>query len=235
MKRKAYDDSEMLPGLEAQSEASAKAAPSKTRASKRPINRLTKVRLIVGCVALVLFTTTSIYAFHVAEAFLIRDSRFAIPVLEGTSEPAVVIAGAQHASLESIENVFAQDIGRSLYLVPMQDRLTALHHIAWIRDASIARIWPNRLMVNIAERTPVAFVTLPSSRFGLIDAEGVILPPAADTFNLPVLRGIKPSEPLLIRRASVQRLLRLTADLGEAIKDISEIDVTDTENVAVSR
>lgn len=234
MKRKAYDESEMLPGMEAPADASNKGA-AKSRASKPRMPHLTKLRLIVASIVLVLTATTSVYAFHVAEDFLIRDSRFAVPILAGTSEPAILIAGAAHASLETIESVFASDIGRSLYLVPMTDRLAALRQIAWVHDASIARIWPNRLMVNVMERTPVAFITLPSSRFALIDAEGIILPPAPDDFNLPVLRGIKPSEPAEVRKAAVQRMLRLSADLGAAIKDISEIDVSKPDNLAVSR
>ncbi|MEO8100465.1 MAG: cell division protein FtsQ/DivIB [Acidobacteriota bacterium] len=236
MKRKAYDESDFLPGMEGPPGASSKtAAATKSRNAKSRLPRLTKLRLIVASIVLVFATTTSVYAFHVAEDFLIRDSRFAVPILAGTSEPAILIAGAAHASLESIENVFASDIGRSLYLVPMKDRLTSVRAVAWVQDASIARIWPNRLMINVVERKPVAFVTLPSSRFALIDAEGIILPPAPDDFNLPVLRGIKPSEPAEVRKAAVQRMLRLSAELGAAIKDISEIDVSKADNLAVSR
>ena len=51
------------------------------------------------------------------------------------------------------------------------------------------RLWPNRVLVRVAERKPVAFVTLSGSRYGLIDEDGVILPPATDRFHLPVLQG----------------------------------------------
>src|SRR5256885_3114564 len=126
MKRKTYDESDMLPGMEPH-ETFGKPAPlTKNKTKPRRIRRLTKLRLIASSIALVFLVTTSVYAFHVTEDFLIRDERFAVPVLQGTSEPAVLITGAAHASLESIENIFALDIGRSLYLVPMQERLAAL-------------------------------------------------------------------------------------------------------------
>ncbi len=42
----------------------------------------------------------------------------------------------------------------------------------------------------------MAFVTLGASRFGLIDEDGVILPPAPDRFTLPVLAGVHAADPL---------------------------------------
>jgi cell division protein FtsQ len=137
--------------------------------------------------------------------------------------------------VRTIENVFADDYGRSLYLVPLEERLAALRTVDWVRDASIARVWPNRIMVNVTERTPVAFVTLPPSRFAMIDADGVILPPAKDQFNLPVLRGVRASDSMEDRAKAVARMSRLLTDLGEAAKDISEIDVAESENVAISK
>ncbi len=61
----------------------------------------------------------------------------------------------------------------------------------------------------------MAFVTLAPSRFALIDEDGVILPPAPDRFTLPVLTGVRASDPLEERRDRVHRMLRLTRDLGD--------------------
>ena len=46
----------------------------------------------------------------------------------------------------------------------------------------MARIWPNRIVVQITERKPAAFIKLPAEamlRWALIDDEGVILDPPA--------------------------------------------------------
>ena len=91
-----------------------------------------------------------------------------------------------------------------------------------MKDASVARLWPNRVVVRVAERTPVAFVTLAASRFALIDEDGVILPPAPDRFHAAgagrrARRPIRSAE----RRERVQRMLRLTRDLGERRPKIS--------------
>ncbi len=90
-------------------------------------------------------------------------------------------------------------------------------------------------VVQVEERTPVAFVTLPSGRFALIDADGVILPPAQDHFKLPILAGVKSTSSQDQRREAVEHMLRLSADLGEAMKEVSEIDVSAPGNVSISR
>ncbi len=198
-----------------------------------PTPRLTRARLIAGSVAFVLVAGLSLYAFQMLEQFLIRDTRFAMATR--AQGHAIGISGTSHASLRNIENVFEEDFGRSLYLVPMDERLAGVRMVDWVRDASIARVWPNRLIVRVTERTPVAFVTLPPSRFALIDADGVILPPAQDQFDLPVLRGVKVSDSLEDRRSAVQRMSSLLTELGDAVKDVSEIDVTQPENIAISR
>lgn len=193
---------------------------------------LTRARLIAGSVIFVLVSGLSLYAFQLMEQFLIRDKRFAVT---SRDRQGVRISGAAHASLHDLETVFADDLDRSLYLVPLQERLSAIRTVDWVRDASIARVWPNQLVVNVIERTPVAFITLPPSRFALIDADGVILPPAQDQFNLPVLRGIKPADAQEDRIKAVQRMSSLLIDLGDAAKEVSEIDVTLPENIAISR
>jgi cell division protein FtsQ len=175
----------------------------------------------------------SLYVFHRVEQFLIRDPRFALTGVEGDPS-AIEIAGAAHASRAQIEKVFAIDLGRSVYLLPLTERREALQAVDWVKDASIARLWPNRVVVRVLERKPVAFVTLAPSRFGLIDEDGVILPPAPDRFALPVLTGVRGSDGLPERRERVHRMLRLTHELGDNALNISEIDVSDRDNLKVT-
>jgi cell division protein FtsQ len=196
---------------------------------------MTRTRLIVGSVALVGIIGVSLYAFHVVEQFLIRDERFTVAPPDAAPNHGLRIAGVSHASMRAVEGVFAEDLGRSLYLVPMEERLASVRNVAWVRDASIARVWPNRLIVQVEERTPVAFLTLPSGRFALIDADGVILPPAQDHFKLPVITGLKTNAPREERRAAVEHMLRLSADLGETMKEVSEVDVASPGNLSISR
>jgi len=225
--RKSYEGTGVLPGLEDDVRAPSKASSKKAATTPR----ISTKRIIATFVTAAVVLAAILYAFHVAEQFLITDSRFA---LDGAEDDLQII-GAAHASRPAIEKIFADDEGVSVYLIPLAERRDAVRAVPWIREASVARVWPNRVIVRVQERTPVAFVSLNASRFGLIDAEGVILPPATDRFKLPVLAGVKPSDPVAKRREGVLRMLRLNADLGDATANISEIDVFDGDNLKVSQ
>lgn len=229
MGRKSYEGTGVLPGLE----DDARPAPKKASANTARPRRFSTPRLIATFLTAAVFLGALLYAFHAAEQFLITDSRFALGA--PGDDGALQITGAAHVSRSAIQKLFADDEGVSVYLIPLAERRDAVRGVPWIRQASVARVWPNRVIVRVQERTPVAFIRLNASRYGLIDEEGVILPPATDRFKLPVLSGVRSSDPLVKRREGVQRLLRLTADLGEATANISEIDVSDGDNLKVSQ
>lgn len=174
------------------------------------------------------------------EQFVINDKTF---VLDGPPEPGIKanafqIEGVQHASEKQITDLFLRDFGRSIYLCPIAERRRRILGIDWVQEASVSRIWPNRIVVRIRERKPVAFVQL-SSRGGsmsyeLVDADGVLLDPRRTSrLALPVLAGIRASENEPGRKQRVARFLRLQAELGESMANISEIDVSDIENLKV--
>ncbi len=229
MGRKSYEGTGVLPGME----EDARRAPKKASVNSARTRRFSTQRLIATFVTAAVVLGGTLYAFHLVEQFLITDSRFALGGPDDDS--SLEIAGAAHASRPAIEKIFADDEGVSVYLIPLAERRDAVRDVAWVREASVARVWPNRVIVRVRERTPVAFVRVNSSRFGLIDAEGIILPPATDRFKLPVLTGVRASDPVAKRRQGVQRMLRLTADLGDATANISEIDVSDGDNLKVSQ
>jgi cell division protein FtsQ len=234
MARKTYEGTAVLPGMEddvrpaGSSRASKKSSKDAERAPKFSLPRL-----IATFAGAAIFLGATLYGFHRLEQFLIMDSRFALTAPgDGSS---LEIDGAAHASRPSIEKIFGDDTGASVYLIPLAERRDAIREVPWVREASVARVWPNRVIVRVKERTPVAFVRLNASRFGLIDEQGVILPPATDRFKLPVLTGVRPSDSADKRREGVQRVLRLSAALGESMPNISEIDVSDGDNLKVSQ
>ena len=195
-----------------------------------------RLKIAVWVVALTVVLVISLFAWHRLEQFLIHDPRFAVSGPEGADDASVIqIQGAQHASRRAIEGAFAEDMGQSIYLLPLEARRATLRTVDWVKDATVMRLWPNRVVVRVAERKPVAFVTLSGSRYGLIDEDGVILPPATDRFHLPVLRGVAARHPLADRRDRVQRMQRLLRALGANADKIAEVDVTDREDLRVTQ
>jgi cell division protein FtsQ len=190
----------------------------------------------------------TLFAWHRTEEFLIKDDRFRIAEADDIAGPSsaglspdLLLEGIHYASASQIRHVFAEDFGRSLYLVPLQKRRQQLMEIDWVEDATVSKIWPDTLKITVHERVPVAFVRLPrltreaTSRLALIDRDGFILRPrVAAKFTLPVISGIKETEPIEDRKARVHRALGLLHDVGPYASQISEVQVADVNNIVVA-
>ena len=129
------------------------------------------------------------------------------------------------------------DFDRSIFATPLEERRRRLLAMDWVEDASISRIWPDRLVVRIHERTPVAFVYFRAGVL-LIDANGVLLEPPAQEgglghFSFPVLSGVREDESEADREQRVRAMLRVQEDLGYMAKDVSEVNAADLENLRV--
>jgi hypothetical protein len=111
---------------------------------------LSRVRIASRALAILVVAIGVLYILHRTEQFLIRDPRFSLNGQEGAPEtPAIEIRGAAHASPRAIQAVFSDDSGRSVYLLPLEERRRALLGIDWVRDAAVSRLWPDRLEVRI--------------------------------------------------------------------------------------
>jgi cell division septal protein FtsQ len=187
------------------------------------------------------------FAILQGEQFLSTDSRFQIAE-EGyrATDDSIVVRGVRNASKPAVLRVFEHDRGRSLAGVDPEKRRLALRRVEWVRDASVRRIWPNRLDVEIEERQPVAIVQVAASISGdfdnpvnykpmLIDAEGFLLHvngPIPHT--MPLLIGVREGEDVERRRKRVLRMQQLLDELKEYREHIQEVDVSDPENLRIT-
>lgn len=202
------------------------------------------VRLVFWLVSGIVLMVGTLFAWHLVAEFLIKDDRFRVAEAEELAgqSPNLVVEGVHYASASQVRHVFAQDLGRSLYLVPLETRREQLLEIDWVQDAAVSKVWPDTVRVAIREREPVAFVRLPPSRgrdgatrLALIDRFGHILRPrVAAKFTLPVIAGVREGETIENRRARVLRALEMLKAIGPLGAQVSEVDVSDPNNLIVA-
>lgn len=159
-----------------------------------------------------------------------------------SSSDNVEITGVHNASRAHVMEIAGADIGRNIFFVPLDERQRQLEKIPWVESATVMRVLPNRIAVDIQERTPVAFVQI-GPRVSLIDSGGVIMGMPADRrtkYSFPVIHGISDTEPLSSRAAAMKIYDRMAAELDSGGKDgarytrqISEVDLADPEDVKV--
>jgi cell division protein FtsQ len=155
------------------------------------------------------------------------------------SSDDIEIAGLQNVTRYQIMEVMGGDIGRNIFFVPLAERRQTLEKIPWVQSASVMRFVPNRLRIEIHERTPVAFARV-GSKILLIDPVGTLMElPAAGKkkYSFPVILGMNPGEPASTRAARMKIYNDLVSqlDAGGAhySQELSEADLSDAEDVKV--
>ncbi len=203
---------------------------------------------IAGIVAAVVVGAAALWGL--AYGFGTHSWRFRID-----SSDSLEITGVHNASLDHVRDVAATDVlARNIFSVDLEERQRQLEQIPWVKHASVMRLLPNRISVTIEERTPVAFAQI-GPRISLIDAGGVVMGMPANRqvkYSFPVIRGITETEPLSSRAAAMKIYNRLVDELGSTdgesagpngslnsgppnyVKQLSEVDLSDPENVKVT-
>lgn len=236
MARRGVEEAEIEVSEPATAGDAERAVRRKPRAKKesgprRPIRWLYWLIPVAGVMTAFLV----VFSFHQVEAFLIRDARFAVrgPADYGADPEGIQVDGQVRASKAELLRVFESDLNRSLYLFPVAERRRNLLAVDWVKEAAVSRRWPNRVTVRVWERTPVAFAQTEhrdgSSRFYLIDEEGVLLPiPKGEKFeNFVVLRGMSEQEPEASRKVRVQQSMHFMKEASTLAGYVTEVNAAD--------
>src|SRR6516164_3112223 len=80
----------------------------------------------------------------------------------------VEVTGNHMVTRDAVLAPFYKDRGRSVLRIPLDSRRSEIEQISWVETASVERILPNRIRVDVSERTPIAFVRN-GSELALID------------------------------------------------------------------
>jgi len=183
-------------------------------------------RILVGVVA----ATGVGLALYGASDYLLHS-----PGVILRSAEQIEIHGNRYVPAEAVAEKFSADMGRSVVRVPLTERREALESLPWVEEAHVQRVMPNRIRVEIAERSPIAFLRT-GSDLSLVDARGVILDrPADGEFKFPVVGGISESMPKESREQRMNLYVRFMKEI-EAVRPgaddrVSEVDLSDASDL----
>ena len=195
---------------------------------KKTANRLLWVGVALVVVAILVAAGAGLYDYGK------HSWRFRID-----SSDQIEVAGAEHVPHAQIMDVMGEDIGRNIFFVPLAQRKQQLEQIPWVESASVMRFAPNRLRIEIHERTPVAFARI-GSHISLIDAGGTLMelaPGGKRKYSFAVIDGMNAGEPLSTRAARMKSYNEMVRELDSTgarySQELSEVDISDTEDVKV--
>jgi cell division protein FtsQ len=183
-------------------------------------------RILVGGIAVLSVG----FALYEAATYLLYS-----PDVVLRSADQIEIRGNRFVPPDAIAEKFSADMGRSVVRVPLTERREALESLPWVEQAHVQRVLPNRIRVEIAERTPVAFLRT-GSDLSMVDAQGVILDrPVDGEFRFPVVGGIGESTPRATREQHMNLYMQFMKEIERvnpgADDRVSEADISDASDL----
>ncbi|HTS69666.1 MAG TPA: FtsQ-type POTRA domain-containing protein [Terriglobia bacterium] len=168
--------------------------------------------------------------------FALTSSHFVL-----TSPEDIVVTGNHVVAREEVLGALGIPLtrnpqrGTNIFRMSLDLRRRGVETLPWVRSASVTRILPHGLLVNITERVPVAYANV-GGRVSLIDEDGMLLEkPDNGAFDFPVLYGLENLPSLDERRARLALFMEFMRQLGtEAPRAgwvISEVYLADPEDL----
>lgn len=159
------------------------------------------------------------------------------PAMLLTKPDQIELKGNHIVAREAVLHQFVHDRTRSVLRVPLDTRRSEVEQIPWVESASVQRILPNRIRVELTERTPIAFVRN-GNELAVIDAHGVILDrPQAEELQFPVVSGVSDELPRDQREKRMQIYQEFMKDVDlvrvGSSNCVSEIDLSNPKDLRV--
>src|SRR6266567_6283624 len=148
--RQELDDARLV-DLDVDEESPFLRGQKRVSARRSSLPKKTASRLLWACIAVVILCVAAIAAAGLYE-YGERSWRFRVE-----SSDNIDITGMENVTKGQIMEVMGADIGRNIFFIPLALQKMQLEQIPWVESASVMRFVPNRLRVEIHERTPVAF------------------------------------------------------------------------------
>jgi cell division septal protein FtsQ len=149
----------------------------------------------------------------------------------------VLVSGASRQGLADVERRVTPFLRQPLLELDLERIRRAVEEAPWVAAATVARVWPCWLRVEVRERVPVV-VALIDRQPWLASADGTLLGvfgPGSPVLDLPVLTGLPPgpdARPEAIRRG-VAALEAFEDEAEELATRISSLDLSSPERTTV--
>lgn len=182
------------------------------RRSKHILHELLRTVLLLSAVSIIV--AGMIYGY----IFTISSSYFQIK--------EVIVNGCKEITEKEILSYAAIKPSQNLLAINLGTITRRIESNPWIKEVSIGREFPNRLIINLQERTAVALVKRDNG-FNLLDVDGVVFKKHEknDEVDIPVLNGCSSDDNESVIFTKSLELLRYLSASNEfpTIRNIAEI------------
>lgn len=96
---------------------------------------------LIGFTVLAYFINSALNQLKTTHYFPIKD---------------VKIVGVQHVAHEEVEHLLIPLVNKGFFAVNVDHIKESLAQFPWVADASVRRIWPNEIVIQVTEKNPLA-------------------------------------------------------------------------------
>jgi cell division protein FtsQ len=184
----------------------------------------------------------SMIAMLVLAAFVSYRYAYTTDILRVRS---IRIDGCQHADPGRLEAIVRRNLPSNILSLDLGDLRSLLESEPWVLRVEIRRILPETLKIHVVERVPSVIAEI-GGELHLLDNEGVLLDrygPSYGKLDVPVISGLKGDSVEEYRefkgensariKVGIEVLTELASGAPEWTRAISEIDLSDAQNVKV--
>jgi cell division septal protein FtsQ len=157
----------------------------------------------------------------------------------------VTFQGCKESNPKRLEEVIRQNFPANILRINLDALKSRLEKEPWVRRVEIRRILPSNLVIRVLERIPSAIVEFRGDLM-LADQDGIMLgryDPRYGRLDMPVFKGVTGADAedyLLYQeenaariRKGLQMLAEIEAGAPQQTKKISEVDISDPENLKI--
>lgn len=154
----------------------------------------------------------------------------------------IVITGNKRAGAEEIRAAVQRQTAAGVWHADLEAVRAEVKKLAWVQEATVARVLPDGLRIQITEREKVAIVLAANNKLMWVDKDGVRLGPYSNTdkvANLLIIRGLDESETPAAQAANAQRLRIYQEIVAQwntkgLTKYVSDVDLSRLSDVRVT-
>ena len=170
-----------------------------------------------------------IYALR-SDAFDLRDVR---------------VSGCRHQDAKSLEGIIRKEFPANVLQIDLDKARRRLEKEKWVKSVELHRVLPASLFLHVDERVPTVLLELGGVQM-MADGEGVLLGAYRREFgkiDSPIFRGVAGTNPETYAkhyaenagriRRGVAMLTEIAAEMPGNVRDISEIDISELNNIKI--
>ena len=157
----------------------------------------------------------------------------------------VTIHGCKASNPKTLESVVRKNFPANVLRIDLHQLKSRLEKEPWVKHVEIRRILPSDIIIYVQERTPSAVVEF-RNELMIADQDGIMLDrydPKYGKLDVPVFKGVRGQDAEDYRlyqaenseriRQGLQMLAEIEAGSPQESKRISEVDISDPENLKV--